>query len=309
MTEYHEPVLGEAVLECLGSMEEGTVLDATVGGGGHAWMILTKCPDCTILASDLDPDALEAARVRLARFADRVRLVQCRFDETLDIAGVPPASLAGALLDLGVSSHQLDLDERGFAFRRGVPLDMRLSGAEGGHPSAADLLNRESEERLTVVFREYGEQPRSHALAREIVRRRATRPFAISDDLVAALSAALGRSPSQKDKARVFQALRIAVNGELDALSSALPLIRDALRPGAVMVVLAYHSLEDRIVKNAFREWSKDCVCPPRLPVCACRGRPLGQPVTRSPIRPDEREVQANPRARSARLRAWRVAA
>ena len=225
----------------------------------------------------------------------------------MDDAKVKEDGLDGALLDLGVSSWQLDQDHRGFAFRRGILLDMRMSG-EGEGESAAELLNHWEEEDLARVFYEYGEEPKARKLAREVVRRRQNQPFATSDDLVAALSGTLGRAPGQKEKARVFQALRIAVNEELLALGDALPRIRDALNPGGVLAVIAYHSLEDRIVKEAFREWSQDCVCPPRFPVCFCRGEAYGAPVFKGPRRPTEAEVERNSRSRSALFRAWRKA-
>ena len=174
---------------------------------------------------------------------------------------------------------------------------------------AARFLTEASESRLTEVFRDLGEEPRSRKLAREIAKRRGTRPLRTSDDLVAALAVTLGRAPSARDKARIFQAVRIAVNDELEVLERALPALMDVLKDGGVLVVIAYHSLEDRMVKNAFREWSRACVCPPELPVCVCRGRPLGETLTRHPVRPDEEEIARNPRARSARLRAWRRAA
>jgi 16S rRNA (cytosine1402-N4)-methyltransferase len=179
-------------------------------------------------------------------------------------------------------------------------------GGDEGQESAADFLNRAPEEELARVFREYGEEPRSRRVAREVVNRRATRPFRTSDDLVAALSRALGRSPTPRDMARLFQALRIAVNQELSVLRQALPEIRDLLNPGGVLSVISYHSLEDRLVKEAFREWSLDCVCPPDFPVCACDHRAQGEPLFRKPRRPTESEVEKNPRARSALLRAWR---
>ncbi|MEZ4414916.1 MAG: 16S rRNA (cytosine(1402)-N(4))-methyltransferase RsmH [Gemmatimonadota bacterium] len=303
---YHEPVLVDEVLEHLGPLHGGTVLDATVGGAGHAARILEHCPACDLLAVDRDPEALAAARARLAPFGERVRFVNARFDEALGVAEVAPGSLSGALLDLGVSSHQLDADRRGFTFRPGAPLGMQM---EGEGPSAADLLNEASADELHRIFKDYGELPRARGLAAEIVRRRAAAPFAVSDDLVAALSRTLGRSASMGEKARAFQALRIALNAELEALESALPAIRAALAPGAVVVVIAYHSLEDRIVKRAFQEWSRSCVCPPRLPVCVCRGRPLGETLTRSPVTASAEEAERNPRARSAKLRAWRAAA
>ena len=259
-----------------------------------------------MLAVDRDPEALREAKAALEDLRGRVRFLEARFDRAALDPEVRDRGVDGALLDLGVSSHQIDEDRRGFTFRPGVRLDMRM-GAEGR--DARDYLAEASEEELTRAFREYGEEPRGRRLAREIVKRRATEPLHTSDHLVAALTVALGRPPSMKEKARVFQAVRIAVNEELDALVAALPAIRDALRDGAVMVVIAYHSLEDRAVKNAFREWSRSCVCPPELPACVCRGEALGETLTRKVVRPTDDEVEGNPRARSARLRAWRRAA
>ncbi len=180
-----------------------------------------------------------------------------------------------------------------------------MGGTTGGRGPAADLLNTASERELGRVFREYGEERRWKALAREVVHRRQERPFALSDHLVEAIGAVHGRAPSAKQAARVFQAVRIAVNDELRALEQGLVAIRDLLATGGRLVVISYHSLEDRIVKNGFREWSRSCVCPPGLPECRCRGRPLGRVLTRKPVRPGASEVERNPRARSARLRAW----
>lgn len=303
---YHQPVLGPEAVDLLSPREGGLYLDGTVGGGGHAILLLERCPGCRLLAVDRDPDALEAARAHLASQRDRVRFVLARFDDAADDVEVRDRGLDGALLDLGISSHQVDRDERGFSFRRGAPLDMRMT-PEG--PTAADLLNREDEAELARIFREYGEEPRGRALAREVVRRRQDTPFSTSDDLVAALYRTLRREPTHQEKARVFQALRMAVNGELEALERALDGIREALNAGGVLVVIAYHSLEDRMVKHAFREWSRSCVCPPGFPVCTCRGRPLGETLTRKPVRAGEEEVAGNPRARSAVMRAWRKAA
>lgn len=307
---YHEPVLVEEVLALLAPSGSGVFLDGTVGGGGHARALLDRCPGCRLLAVDRDPDALAEARRRLEPHLGRVRLLRSSFHQALEAHGVQGAELAGVLLDLGVSSHQLDRDARGFAFRRGAPLDMRMGGeVEPDAPTAAELLEVEDERELGRIFREYGEEPRARRLAREVVRRRANRPFRVSDDLVNALAAVVGRAPTAQEKARVFQALRIAVNREMEVLEKALPRFRDALEPGGRLVVIAYHSLEDRIVKHAFRDWSRACVCPPGLPVCACRGRPLGETLTPRPIVPSEAEVERNPRARSARLRGWRRAA
>lgn len=307
MTSYHEPVMGAEVIDLLSLRAGGFYMDGTVGGGGHTRMILDACSDCRILAVDRDPEAHEAARAVVGDDRSRVRFASTRFDRATDDPEVRDRGLDGALLDLGVSSHQLDADERGFAFRRGVTLDMRMNGVDGRN--ARDFLLHADEGELAHVFRIYGEEPRGRRLAREVVKRRATEPLATSDDLVAALSVSLGRSPSAKEKARIFQAVRIAVNEELDALEAALPAIRDVLTDGGVLVVIAYHSLEDRIVKHAFREWSRSCVCPPEIPLCMCRGEALGETVTRKALRPTEAEIERNPRARSARLRAWRRAA
>jgi 16S rRNA (cytosine1402-N4)-methyltransferase len=304
---FHESVMVQEVLEALEGARDGIILDGTLGGGGHAEAMLERWPRCRILGVDRDPEAVREARRRLRPFADRVRILEMRFDEAMDDAELKREGLEGALLDLGVSSRQLDADRRGFAFREGLPLDMRMEG-EGEGGTAADLLNREEEGELARVFREYGEEPRARRLAREVVRRRARHPFRTSDDLVAALSATLQRSPSPKEKARIFQSLRIAVNHELSVLGRTLPRLRDRLRPGGVMAVMAYHSLEDRLVKDSFREWSRACVCPPGLPICVCRGTALGSPLFRGPRRPGLQEVRRNPRARSALLRAWRKA-
>lgn len=307
-TSFHVPVLLEEVLEALEEAREGTILDGTLGGGGHAEAMLTRWPSCRLVGVDRDPEALEAARKRLLPFQDRVRILEMRFDQVVKDAEVKETGLAGALLDLGISSWQLDSDHRGFAFRSGLPLDMRMEFGKGG-PSAADLLNGEEASELARIFREYGEEPRGRRLAREVVRRRETRPFRNSDDLVAALARVLGRVPSPRENARIFQALRIAVNQELLVLMRALPEIRDVLNPGGVLVVISYHSLEDRIVKRMFRDWSVDCVCPPGLPVCACGHEAQGEALYRKPRVPSEAEAEENSRARSARLRAWRKAA
>lgn len=298
--------MGAEVLEYLSPSNAALVLDATVGGGGHTRLILEACADCRVLAVDRDAEALEVAREALVDFAGRVRFIHARFDRVVGDPEIRDHGLDGALLDLGVSSHQLDADRRGFAFRRGVALDMRM-GAESR--DAKTLLAEADEDELARVLREYGEEPRARRLAAEIAKRRRTEAVESSDDLVAALAVSLGRSPSAKEKARVFQAIRIAVNDELTALESVLPAIRDAMNDGAVMVVIAYHSLEDRAVKNAFREWSRACVCPPELPMCTCRGAPLGETLVRKVVRPGSDELERNPRARSARLRAWRRAA
>ena len=301
---YHAPVLAKEVADLLRGCAH--VLDGTLGGGGHALVLLEQGAQVTAL--DRDPEAIAAARSRLHEYEDssRFRALLGNYAELDTIPDLGAARFDGILLDLGVSSHQLDDPRRGFSFREGAPLDMRM-GADTPL-SAADWLNERPELELLRVFREYGDERRAARLAREVVRRRATRPFAISDDLVGAIRGALGPRSGPPEFARLFQAVRIEINDELEGLAHALPALRERLEPGGIMAVIAYHSGEDRIVKGAFRDWSTECVCPPRQPVCTCRGRALGELVTRRAITASPAEVAGNPRARSARLRAWRNA-
>jgi 16S rRNA (cytosine1402-N4)-methyltransferase len=235
---------------------------------------------------------------------NRIRYLVAPYDSPEALAAVAGFKPQLILLDLGVSSRQLDEQERGFTFRPGAPLDMRMSNAGD---SAADLLNYQDEATLERVFADYGDERKARRLAREIARRRQRHPFATSDDLVNAVRATLGPRAGPPDFARLFQAIRIAVNDELPGLERALPELRDALGSGGRLAIISYHSGEDRLVKSAFREWASACICPPRQPVCTCRGRPLGRMEPRKPIVPDPAEVAANPRARSAKLRIFRV--
>jgi 16S rRNA (cytosine1402-N4)-methyltransferase len=219
----------------------------------------------------------------------------------------PTEKFEGILADLGVSSHQIDDASRGFSFREGAPLDMRMNAA--ATETAADFLMTRPEEELADAFRDYGDEPKARRLAREVVRRRANRPFETSDDFVGAIRATLGPRSGPGEFARLFQAVRIAVNQEMLSLETALPVLRDRLVPGGVLAVISYHSGEDRLVKHAMRDWSRDCVCPPRQLECTCRGRALGRLLMRKSVTATEAEIARNPRARSARLRAWRSAA
>ncbi|HZO18927.1 MAG TPA: 16S rRNA (cytosine(1402)-N(4))-methyltransferase RsmH [Gemmatimonadaceae bacterium] len=301
---YHAPVLATEVADLLRGCAH--VLDGTLGGGGHALVLLEQ--GARVTALDRDPEAVAAARVRLQDYerSSRFRALLGNYADVDTIPELASARFDGILLDLGVSSHQLDDPRRGFSFREGAPLDMRMG--DDARLTAADWLNETPELELLRVFREYGDEPRAPRLAREVVRRRANRPFAISDDFVGAIRGALGARSGPSDFARLFQAIRIEINDELRGLAQALPALRDHLERGGTMVVISYHSGEDRIVKTTFREWSADCVCPPRQPVCTCRGRALGDLVTRRAITAQPAEVVGNPRARSARLRAWRSA-
>ena len=258
---------------------------------------------------DRDEAAIETATKRLAPYVASGRFVALR-GSFADVATIPELDgirFGGILADLGVSSHQLGDETRGFSFRPGAPLDMRMDTASGD--TAAEVLNTLEEDHLARIFREYGDEPRAYRLARETVRRRANRPFATSDDFVGAIRGAFGARSGPGDFARLFQSLRIRVNDELHSLERALPVLRDKLIPGGVLAVIAYHSGEDRIVKHAIREWSRDCICPPKQPHCTCRGVALGEVLTRRAVTAAADEVGRNPRARSARLRVWRSAA
>ena len=296
------PVLLEAVLELLGNAR--TVLDCTLGGGGHSAALLEH--GARVTGIDRDPRALAEARARLAE-AERAGQFRALLGNYADVAaaGLAPAErFDGILLDLGVSSHQFDDPGRGFTFREGAPLDMRMG--DDAAMDAAGLLNTIDEVDLSALLRNFADEPRAARLAREIVRRRARRAFATADDLVDAIRAVLGARSGPPDFARIFQAIRIAVNDELDGLARALPLLRDRLEPDGVLAIISYHSGEDRLVKHNFREWSRDCICPPRQPMCSCQHTALGAVLTRRAIVSTAVEVVDNPRARSARLRAWR---
>ncbi|MGB5302073.1 MAG: 16S rRNA (cytosine(1402)-N(4))-methyltransferase RsmH [Gemmatimonadota bacterium] len=302
----HQPVMADEVLKLLEPERGLWFLDGTVGGGGHAERILESNPAATLIGLDQDTEAVAAARARLARFGDRAIVMTGNFRDAAELLQeYKDVGLDGALLDLGVSSHQIDTMARGFSFRRGTPLNMRMGGTTGGWRTAADLLNTASEEELGKIFRDYGEERKWRAMSREIARRRQEKPLRTADDLVAAASTALWRPLSPRDKARLFQAVRIAVNEELEALQDGLEVIAQLLKTEGRLVVISYHSLEDRIVKEKFREWSRECVCPPELPICTCRGQALGRRLTKKPMRPTETEVASNPRSRSARLRGW----
>ena len=297
-TPVHVPVLLGPVLSAAAGARRA--VDATLGDGGHAEAL--RRAGAEVLGIDRDGDAIAVSRRRLGN--EGMRYLQASYASPEALAAVAAFRPDFILLDLGVSSRQLDEAERGFTFRPGAPLDMRMGPT--GQPAAA-FLNLADEPELARVFADYGDERRARALAREIVRRRARQPFATSDDLVNAVRATLGARSGPPDFARLFQAVRIEINDELAGLGRALPAFRDALTPGGRLAVITYHSGEDRLVKLAFREWASSCICPPRQPVCTCRGRPLGQLVPRKPIVPDADEIAANPRARSAHLRIFQA--
>jgi len=304
---YHTPVLAAAVREWASAST--CAVDATIGGGGHAAVLLGL--GARVLGIDRDPNAVAATRRRLG--TGNIAYLESSFAAPAALAAIAAFHPDRILLDLGVSSHQIDTPERGFTFRPGAPLDMRMGGkgsGEGGRGvSARDVLNTWPAERLSAVFTDYADERRGRSLAREIVRRRLNAPFAISDDFVNAIRAVLGPRSGPPDFARLFQALRIAVNEELETLAAALPALRDALVPGGRLGVITYHSGEDRIVKHAFREWGRECICPPRQPICTCRGRALGRVLTKKAVSPSPDEIASNPRARSAQFRVFETAA
>ncbi len=280
-------------------------VDATAGGGGHT--ALLRAAGTEVLAIDRDPEAIAATRARLrgADAHDGVRYLTAPFGSAPALAAIAAFRPDRVLLDLGLSSHQVDSPERGFTFRPGAPLDMRMT--PGARPSAADLLNGWPEAALAACFADLADEPpgRARRLARVIAKRRRRAPFATSDDLVNAIRETLGARAGPSEFARLFQAVRIAVNDERGELERALPALLAALAPAGRLAVITYHSGEDRIVKHTFREWSRSCICPPGQPICTCRGRALGRLLTRRAVTPALDEVRVNPRARSAKFRSF----
>lgn len=298
----HVPVLLNECLEGLAIDPAGTYLDGTAGGGGHSSEIARRLTTGRLISLDQDPDAVAAATERLKGLPATVVRTNFRYARRA-LADLGVSAINGALLDLGVSSHQLDDGERGFSYRQDAPLDMRMS--QSG-PTAADLVNSAGREELARILREYGEEPYAWAIAGRIVRQREQKLFATTLELADAIASALPPAVRRKDKnpsRRSFQAIRIAVNGEMDALSEGLDEIFDLLAPGGRFAIITFHSLEDRLVKNRFRQWATACTCPPEYPVCVCGGRAKAKLITRKPIEAAPDELESNRRSRSAKLR------
>ena len=308
MKEGHLPVMAGEVIVALAPVPGSLQIDATVGGGGHTERILEATdPDGRLLGLDADGAAIARVRSRLVRFGDRLVLRQANFRELGEVAPAEGfGAVDGLLFDLGLSSFQLADTGRGFGFRAGGPLDMRFDTSRG--VPAAELLATLDEVELAAVFRRYGEEPQSRRIARAIVEARRVAPVTTAEELAALVERVAPGNPRTRRRihpaTRVFQALRIAVNEELDALSEALAAAVDLLRPGGRLVVLSYHSLEDRIVKRFLQAERKGCTCPPDAPVCICGRLPRLRLVTRPSLTPTDEEIALNPRARSARLRA-----
>ena len=296
----HTPVLLNEVLEGLGVKAGGRYVDCTVGTGGHARAILERSkPYGRLLGIDLDPVAIEVAECQLSSYKDRVKLKYDSFAELKEIAsaqGFVPAD--GVLLDLGLSSLQLESGERGFSFQKDGPLDMRMD--PHGDITADHLVNDLTEVELAGIIAEYAEEVKAKTIARAIVR---NRPLTTTLELADIVARAVGRRRRLHPATRTFQALRMAVNGELEALSSALPQTTEVLGKGGRLAIISFHSLEDRIVKQFMVKESRDCICPPELPVCKCGHERKLKILTKKPVRPSSEEVRHNPRSRSAKLR------
>jgi 16S rRNA (cytosine1402-N4)-methyltransferase len=296
----------EEVLQLLAGPNARTVVDATLGGGGHAEALLERLPGIGLLVGlDRDEEAVQRAALRLARFGGRVKTMKAHFadmGEVLDTMGV--GKVDAVLMDLGVSSFQLEDGARGFSFQKDGPLDMRMD--KSFHTSARDLVNGYSQQELTSIFWKYGEESAAKKISKAIVHERAIAPITSTLQLAGIVESAAPRHgrPGVHPATRVFQAIRIAVNGELDRLEEAAQGAVDRLNPGGRLAIISFHSLEDRIVKNVFLDMAGRCVCPPGLPVCVCGRREMVKILTKKPVQPGAGEVAQNPRARSAKLRA-----
>jgi 16S rRNA (cytosine1402-N4)-methyltransferase len=303
----HQPVMADEVIRFMAPKPGGIYIDGTIGGAGHAARILEACsPDGILIGFDRDAEALRAAQAKLLPFGGRVRLVQGNFAGLAEaLTGFGIERIDGLLLDLGVSSHQLDSAERGFSFQKDAPLDMRMDRGSGA--TAADLVNNLPEQDLARIIRDYGEERWAKRITAFISNARGEAPIETTLQLVDIIKGAIPRGAWEErlhPATRTFQALRIAVNEELASLEKGLDQGIKMLNRGGRGVVISFHSLEDRIVKNSFRRLVQGCTCPKGLPYCVCGNMPLLRVLTGKPLMAGEAEVEANPRARSARLRA-----
>ncbi len=297
----HRPVLYQEIIHAIQPAPARRYVDGTVGAGGHAWGLLKEsAPDGLLLGLDVDPQALKLAQERLGEFGERARLAQASYTTLAEqVKALGWEQVNGILLDLGASSMQFDRPERGFSFQEDGPLDMRF---DPQRPlTAAEIVNEWDESELADLLYRYGEEKRSRPVAKAIVR---ARPLESTHQLAKVVAGAMkGRPGGIHPATRTFQALRIAVNGELEALGRALPQAVRALAPGGRLAVISFHSLEDRMVKQFFRRESQDCICPPEQPTCTCGHKASIKEINKRPIQAGEEEVRENPRARSAKLR------
>lgn len=300
---HHKPVLFEETISSLAIRPEGLYIDGTMGGGGHSEAILQRLTTGKLLSIDQDPDAIKAAGERLQRYPQSIR-VRGNFAQMKEIAQSQGMNAVdGVLLDIGVSSYQLDTPERGFSYHHDAPLDMRMS-QEG--PSARDLVNTLGEQELAEIIFRYGEDRSARRIAQGICKARESAPIETTAQLAeivkASVPAAVRRAEGHPAR-KTFQALRIAVNGELDRLQEGLTAGFELLKPGGRLAVITFHSLEDRIVKQQMHDWCQGCICPKDFPVCVCGRKPWGKLVYKKGLAPSAQEIAENPRARSSRLR------
>jgi len=304
---HHVPILLESVLDQLMIRPDGIYMDGTVGGAGHSSEILKRLTTGRLICLDQDRTAVDTARERLSAISDRASVVKTNyvnFDTVLDDLGVD--RLDGILLDLGVSSYQLDNGERGFSYRMDAPLDMRMD--QDSPETARDIVNNYSEADLTRILRDYGEEPFARQIARNICKSREAKEISTTfelNELIRSSIPARARRNGGHPSKQTFQALRIALNQELQVLEDSIDRMIERLSSGGRLCIITFHSLEDRIVKQAMKRAENPCTCPPDFPVCVCGKVPLGRVVTRKPILPDEREQEENPRSKSAKLRVF----
>lgn len=307
---HHVPVMLMPCIEALSINENGIYADGTLGGAGHSTEIAKRLSGGLLIGFDRDPAAIKVSSSRLAPFGERINLVNRNFSEVKTVLReLQIRGLDGALLDLGVSSHQLDEASRGFSYMHDAPLDMRMNPNDA--LSAYDVVNRYSEEQLCDIIFSYGEERWAKRIAEFIIKERTSSPITTTGQLVEVIKKAVPKS-ARKDgphpAKRTFQAIRIEVNNELGGLKQAVIDFADSLNPGGRLAIITFHSLEDRIVKTAFRELEKGCTCPADYPICVCGKKSAGKVITRKPILPDEQELEMNPRARSAKLRVFEKA-
>ena len=301
----HYSVLLNETIEGLAVEENGIYVDGTLGGGGHSYAVLSQNKTCRLIGIDQDGDAHQAAEKRLASFGKRFIPIKDNFKNIKNVlSALDIEEIDGAVLDLGVSSYQLDEGERGFSYMHDAPLDMRMDRSQG--KNACDVINTYTKEELCKIFFAYGEEKWSKRIAEFIVKEREKKPIRTTGELVAVIKAAIpagARSGGGHPAKRIFQAVRIEVNGELELLEGALRDFVSVLRPGGRLCVITFHSLEDRIVKKTFQELAQGCICPRSFPVCVCHRTPQIQVVTKKPVLPSQRELSQNSRSKSAKLR------
>lgn len=299
----HIPVLKDEVIEGLNIKEDGIYLDCTLGGAGHSSEILKRLTSGKLLAFDQDISAIEASRQRLEKISNSFKIYNMNYSQAPRVLKEEGIKMDGILMDIGVSSHQIDTPERGFSYMHDAPLDMRMDRSKDF--TARDLLNEYSEDELTEIFLKYGEEKWSKRIAQFIVARRKENPLETTFDLVDVIKTAVPAGARKKGHPakRVFQAVRIKVNEELKVLEDTIPELVDCLNPKGRFLVISFHSLEDRIVKDIFKYESLNCICPPQLPICQCDKEKTLKLITRKPIVASEEEMESNARAKSAKLR------